>query len=407
MRIAWFSNSPFNSSGYGVQTKLFLPRLQALGHDMACIGQWGVEGGIITWAGSKDGPGIPIFPKGLHKYSMDVISSHSQKWNADIMISLFDSWIFQPEPEARMGFEKIRWVPWFPVDMEPIPPIVVKKVSQSYQGIVYSKFARREAARAGLDVRYVPHAVDTQVYAPSGRTAAREYLKVPNDLYIVGIVAANTGYPSRKALEPSIRAFAEFHKRHPNSLLYLHTVMDERNQGINLNELLEVLGLAPGHDVLFCDQYQNSIGYPDAHMANIYNALDVLLAVSTGEGFGVPILEAQACGTPVIVGDWTAMSELCWYGEMVDKSDAEPLYMPLASYQFVPRAAAIVDALERAYRKHNMQHRPAQVAEYDADAVTEKYWWPVLDELAERVGAEKATAAVPVAHPNGAEKVPA
>lgn len=399
MRVAWFSNSPFNASGYGMQTKLFLPRLAALGHDMAVIAEYGVEGGIITWAGSKDGPGIPIFPKGLHKYSMDVISSHSQKWNADITISLFDSWIFEPEPENRKAFDRIRWVPWAPVDMEPIPPIIVKKLAQSYQPIVYSKFARREAARAGLDVRYVPHGVDTAVYAPTGKAAARKTIGAPNDTYIVGIVAANTGYPSRKLLETNVRAFAEFHKRHPDSLLYLHTVMDERNQGINLMELLQVLGLAVGQDVLFCDQYQNSIGYPDGHMANIYNSLDVLLAVSMGEGFGVPILEAQACGTPVIVGDWTAMSELCWYGEMVDKSDAEPYYTPLASYQFIARAAAVTAALERAHKKHNLQHRPAQVAEYDADAVTEKYWRPVLDELAERVGGEKAVAV----HPNGHE----
>jgi hypothetical protein len=32
MRINWFSNSPWASTGYGVQTRLFVPRIRKLGH---------------------------------------------------------------------------------------------------------------------------------------------------------------------------------------------------------------------------------------------------------------------------------------------------------------------------------------------------------------------------------------
>ena len=38
-------------------------------------------------------------------------------------------------------------------------------------------------------------------------------------------------------------------------------------------------------------------------MAGWYRSLDVLSACSYGEGFGLPILEAQACGSPAIVTD--------------------------------------------------------------------------------------------------------
>jgi glycosyltransferase involved in cell wall biosynthesis len=49
-------------------------------------------------------------------------------------------------------------------------------------------------------------------------------------------------------------------------------------------------------------------------MAKIYSAMDVLLNPAMGEGFGITVLEAQACGTPAIVTDFSAMTEVCGGG---------------------------------------------------------------------------------------------
>ena len=48
------------------------------------------------------------------------------------------------------------------------------------------------------------------------------------------------------------------------------------------------------------DQYAFRLGYTPEMMALTYSMFDVLLAPSHGEGFRVPLIEAQACGTPVI-----------------------------------------------------------------------------------------------------------
>jgi len=124
-------------------------------------------------------------------------------------------------------------------------------------------------------------------------------------------------------------------------------------------------------------------------MAAMYNAFDVKTLVSMGEGFGIPILEAQACGCPVVVGDWTSMGELCFSGWKVSKADAEPFWTPLAAYQYYPRSGAILDAYEAAYQMKGNQEYRTRAREgalaYDADRVTEKYWKPVLDDIGDHL----------------------
>src|SRR5205807_8863596 len=45
-------------------------------------------------------------------------------------------------------------------------------------------------------------------------------------------------------------------------------------------------------------------------LVELYNAADVLLFPSFYEGFGWPVLEAMACGTPVVASDAAALVEL-------------------------------------------------------------------------------------------------
>ena len=382
MKLSWLSNAPWSFTGYGNQTRVFTPRIKALGHDVAIIAFFGLEGRMLNL------DGIPIYPKGFHPFGGDVMDAHTRHFGAEVCISLMDAWVVEPE-RFRSG---VKWIPWFPVDMTPLPPPVHRSVEQAYRRIVFSKFGEQMCHEAGLDCYYVPHGVETDVFRPVDRAAAREYMHklVPGlepDKFIVGMVAANKGQPSRKALVENLTAFAMLHGAHPDTVLYLHTFDGQNGEfgGLNLPELAAFLGLEPGRDVVFCDQYQQMLGFGDEYMVNAYNAMDVHLLVSMGEGFGIPILEAQACGTPVIVGDWTSMGELCFGGWKVDKREAMPLYMPLGAYQFAPNPVAIAERLEAAYRawgNDDYRKRARQGAlAYDADKVTEKYWKPVLADI--------------------------
>lgn len=239
---------------------------------------------------------------------------------------------------------------------------------------------------AGLRPAYVPHGVDTRVFAPAERAAARAAVGLPANAFVFGMVAANKDVPSRKAFPQCFRAFAEIKRRVPEALLYVHA-MDGAAPGrgtVDLRALADASGA--GRAIRIADQYSQLTGCSEAHMANLYNAFDVLLSPSFGEGFGIPILEAQACGTAVVVGGWTAMPELCFAGEVVDKEDADPFWTQLNAWQFAPRPEAIARAALR-LRDRILQGEDLRgaarrgAAEFDADLVVERYWMPLLTGL--------------------------
>lgn len=388
MKFTWLSNAPWAATGYGNQTALFLPLFKEAGHDPAVIAFYGLEGTPINWNG------IQVYGKGLGPWGLDVADAHTNHFGARVCFSLVDAWVLEPSAFPSGA----KWIPWFPVDMDPLPPPVAAKIRGAYRRIVFSKHAQRSVEAAGMDCYYVPHGVDTEQYRPVDRREAREKLGWPQDRFVVGMVAANKGNPSRKALIQHIEAFAHFHKKYPDTALYLHTTRGEHGEmdGVNLLEWVELFGLS--HTTLgrpdmntdaavwFCDQYVAILGFPTNYMQHAYSGMDVHALVSMGEGFGIPTLEAQACGTPVIVGGWTAMPELCFSGEIVDVKHAERFPTPMGAFQYLPRPDSIAIAMERAYRKPGSPEKArAGAMQYDARRVMRDYWTPVLAEIEQDV----------------------
>lgn len=65
----------------------------------------------------------------------------------------------------------------------------------------------------------------------------------------------------------------------------------------------------------------------DEALRAVMNIADILLLPSFAEGFGLPILEAQICGTPVITSNISSMPEVAGKGAlMVDPYSVEDIY---------------------------------------------------------------------------------
>lgn len=381
MKILVHSNAPWAGTGYGQQCGQLAQRLALAGHDPAISAFYGLNGASLNWNG------MMVFPAGYDVYSNDVLVSHAtQHFDGDpyggLVITLVDVYVLQSEQLART-----HTACWVPVDHAPAPPKVIESLEQSgVHPIAMSRFGQQMLKDAGLDAFYAPHGIDTTRFRPRSdeeRMEMRRRLEMPEDAFLVGMVAANKGTPPRKGWPQAIAAFAQFARDHDDARLFVHSDPNGYFQGVNLHAMLDFYGLLP--KVRFTDPYVGQVlGSSPEFVAELYGTFDVLLNPSYGEGFGIPIVEAQACGTPVIVTDWTAMTELCGAGWLVE---GDRVFTEQHAEWMVPAVGSIVAALEQAYAPPAGLREAARkfALGYDADRVFAEHWVPTLAELERRM----------------------
>lgn len=100
----------------------------------------------------------------------------------------------------------------------------------------------------------------------------------------------------------------------------------------------------------------------DDQLAGLYRAATALVLVSLYEGFGLPIIEAMSCGTPVLTSDAAAMPEVAGDAAMlVDPYDVEAIAEAM-------KKLASDTSLRASLRMRGLQH----ARQYSWDAVAER-----------------------------------
>jgi glycosyltransferase involved in cell wall biosynthesis len=380
MKVAWYSNAPWAGTGYGQQTDVFTELLQADGHDVAILANYGLNGAPRGWKGR------PVYPGGYDVWANDVLPLHARHHfgqDNGLIITLCDVWVIKNPLLKEMAVAS-----WVPIDHTPIPPKVAAYFTEyGARPIAMSKFGLEELQNLGLDALYVPHGIDTDIFRPVTEVdgvPVRQALGIPADAFVVGMNAANKGTQKiRKAFPQVFVAFAMFLRKRPDAVLYLHTEKHGQSAGVDLVRLAQACGIPEGK-VIYTDQYAYRMGLKPEMLAAMYSAFDVLLSPSMGEGFGIPVVEAQACGVPVIVSDATAQPELVGSGWAVggvpDWDEAQ------GSWLHLPDVFEIAATLDEAYEGGGDREEARRFAlHYDHRGVYDDYWRPVLAELGRTV----------------------
>lgn len=384
------SNSIGSSTGYGVQGQYLAEKLLKHGVQVANLSNYGLEGRIDKIR-TRFGE-VKHYPRGQTLYSEDVMGHWHKDFAKDfpklpnVLFTLYDVWVYN-----NLKYDG-KIVSWVPLDHVTLPPGVAKFLLRTNViPITMSPHGQRQLEENGIDSIYIPHAVDLNIFKPTDTyngMPIRQYLEVPEDAFLVSMVQANkaNGQIHRKALAEQFLAFGMFRKKHPNSYLYLHMEPNKVYGGFELPRLLKACGLDQSC-VLIADSDQLRLGYPQEFLSAVYTASDVLLACSYGEGFGVPVIEAQACKTPVITSGFAATQDLA--GEDSYLVGGQPFWDEAQGAFFsIPFVQSIVDALEMAYKKRGQKSESSRefAKQFDVDHVWNNYWLPFWKEHLEHNG---------------------
>jgi glycosyltransferase involved in cell wall biosynthesis len=145
----------------------------------------------------------------------------------------------------------------------------------------------------------IPEAVDHDLFQPGDAGAARA--RVASYGVTKPFVLFVSSLWPYKNCDGLLRAWAlARHELGDRQLAIVGPIRDEK-YGAELHALVAELGISG--DVVFTG------GVPLTETVRFYQSADVSVYPSFNETFGLPILEAMACGCPVVTSDTTAMPE--------------------------------------------------------------------------------------------------
>lgn len=235
-----------------------------------------------------------------------------------IVLTIWDAsrllWFARPDtcayPRLKQFLQTTRLRKWgyFPIDAtgpnDKLTGILAHTISAYDRVLCYSKWAAnivdRTLAYQQDTTQHLPHGIDTSVFKPRHRHTARhgfgerlgaKQFGIPDDALAIGIVATNQ---PRKDFGLGVSTVTELAKKR-KVFLWVHT--DRLENHWSIPALLNDFRITKSA-VVSCGNLS------DEAMSWCYSAMDVTLGIGLGEGFGYPIFESLACGTPCIHGHY-------------------------------------------------------------------------------------------------------
>jgi glycosyltransferase involved in cell wall biosynthesis len=216
-------------------------------------------------------------------------------------------------------------VVYCPVEWASTVAGVFRTLAEADWLVFYTEFGRDVFRSAmilfGIEPRcrtaVVPHGVDTSRFRPliaddrdeSARAARTQLFPGREDLRDAFIVLNANRNSKRKRMDLTLEIFAEFAKARRDAYLYLH--MGMLDCGCDVLAIAARLGIRDR--LLLTTEDERKPEIDDERLNLIYNACDVGINTSTGEGWGLVAFEHAAAGAPQLMPAHSACQEL-WTG---------------------------------------------------------------------------------------------
>jgi glycosyltransferase involved in cell wall biosynthesis len=395
IKILFYGDAPTVATGFGTVTRNILDGLHKTGkYDISVLG-------VNYWGDPHEFP-YPIWPIGVgsrdpygRQRSFDMMQ---RDFDFDVLFLFQDSFILQSFmgeglPRLRQMKDFVT-VGYYPIDGVPKREWV-ECMNMFDVPVTYTEFARKESILAVPDIAHklevVPHGVNMRDFYPLDEKETAHFRNSYFGRHAKKFIITNVNRnQQRKDIPRTMLAFKEFKRQRPDSLLYLH--MAAVDQGWNLPEVAKGMGLRIGEDVVLPGGgFGPNQGYPIDVVNRIYNASDVIMSTTVGEGWGLSTVEAMACKKPLIFPNNTAITEIIGAkeerGYLVDSGARLTDHVVLPNDNEVVRPLADLNQLvEKLIEVHDNREAAAVKAQAAYDWVKSTLVWeehivPIWDKL--------------------------
>ena len=348
-RILFCGEASYLSTGYATYTREVLRRLHATGkYDIAELGTYGKpnepEIKDVPW---KFYPNIPDIKntRDVQEYNSNHINQFGAwkfesiclDFKPDIVCDIRDFWMM--EFQERSPFRKFyNWTIMPTVDAAPQHKQWIHTYANADGVFTYSDWALsslKEQSGAAINcLGSAPPSADSSYSPVQDKEAHKRSLGFEDGVKIIGTVMRN----QRRKLYPDLfEAFRMFLDKSGRTDVYLYCHTSYPDLGWDLPEIMMKCGVASkclftyicsecGY--VFPDFFKDAIsqckkcnkfsaklsnvrnGVPVEILSSIVNCFDLYVQYANSEGFGLPQVEAAACGVPVMSVDYSAMSSV-------------------------------------------------------------------------------------------------
>ena len=421
LNIGWVSASPAATTGYGTQTMEICDRLLDR-HNVTCIGQ---TGNVVVWGGRQTiptptGKNLTVLPLADPRSAASIINGYYiPEFEMDIVVGFMDAFGLEYLNELNVPV-----VGWIPID-GPFTEDWAYYVRKFHRVVAYSRFGYNELLKFFPPSRidFVPHGIPDD-FKPLKSKETRERLAteygIPEDSFLTFHLGANVG--PRKQIPLMMKTFSRFVNSGHDAHLYIHTNANQRSpRGYDLLKWRRYIGMEKNIHFPYRDTVFNPVS--NHELALLHNAADLYWSNSVAEGFGLPIAEAMACGTAIMVPDNSAQTEFLDFehksveersfgkqydrGLLIDSVAGEiheeiPVYVPQLPIYPVPDQASSLEALVYAYNHRDVLKKMGK----NTQKYIEKYhrwdsvaseWFRVLHDVEKEIGIFKEVTRMMVA----------
>jgi glycosyltransferase involved in cell wall biosynthesis len=302
MKVLFVGDSPATKTRWGRTLNYLTQGLHDNGIEVGVSSTYGMQGAVVSRA--ED---YVLFPNEGGPANDRLTKWADVVFNPDLVVSCGDP--------CHLGFHRdpewnTPWVAWTLIDNEVWSAGVITSLKKADGLIAASKYGEQMFVDQDLRSSYIPLGVKTEYYQPIPQDHARQILQFPEDRFIVGLVMENDGKHNGWEIHRGLIDFKEFCTLYPDVLLYLHMNLDNSQGGLDVLNSIRNLNI-PEENWACVDQARYNLGMlQEPYMVSMYNSLDVLLYLDRDDGFGLPVLEAAACGVPTVVTHTIPLAEM-------------------------------------------------------------------------------------------------